>query len=323
MDNAIVSASMFDRIADPMQAVTKLGEMLARSGMFGCDKIEQGQVLALACLCERKTPFEIMRQFHIIEGKLSMRADAMLGEFRKRGGKYDWKRTDNEAAIILLTFDTFKAFEVVFTIDDAHRAGLCGPKGVRRPGQQRDGNWQQRPDAMLRARVVSVGLRMICPEIVAGVYTPEELFDTAEQNRDSNRATLEAKTELKPAKPAEQPALAHPVVKMVVSETEGEVIAVAGTPADAPAPAAAKPAQPAQGGVRKPTDDQKAVNEVLREAGLLNEGTAWMRKYGWIDETHNILDLAEDKCKRILTRPDSFIRAVKTGKAPKDAPVQA
>jgi len=85
MSNA-AAIELYDRIADPLEAIDRMGEYLAKSGMFGCEKVEQGKVIAMACLSEKKNPMDIARTYHIIDGRLSMRADAMLAEFRNRGG---------------------------------------------------------------------------------------------------------------------------------------------------------------------------------------------------------------------------------------------
>lgn len=38
---------VYNRMSDPLAAVERLGEIIASSGMFGCTKVEQGQVLSL------------------------------------------------------------------------------------------------------------------------------------------------------------------------------------------------------------------------------------------------------------------------------------
>ena len=50
------ATSIYSRMSDPMLAIKEMGQMFAASGMFGCTKVEQGQVLALACLIEGKSP---------------------------------------------------------------------------------------------------------------------------------------------------------------------------------------------------------------------------------------------------------------------------
>jgi hypothetical protein len=84
---APVNTSIYNKIADPIQAIQVLGEMIWASGMFGCVKPEQGMVLAMQCLAEGKAPLELAKTYHIVEGKLSMRADAMMGRFLTTGGK--------------------------------------------------------------------------------------------------------------------------------------------------------------------------------------------------------------------------------------------
>lgn len=157
---------MFDRIQDPMAFAGHVGKAFAASGMFGCKNLAQGQVLALACILEKRNPLELMRTYHIISGKLSMRADAMLAEFRRRGGKIKWLKTgeDGLEARGKWSYDG-NALEVGFTLAEAKRAGLV----------KAGGNWEKFPDAMLRARAISKAIRMIAPEIVAGCYAPEEL----------------------------------------------------------------------------------------------------------------------------------------------------
>jgi hypothetical protein len=51
-------------------------------------------------------------------------------------------------------------------VDDAKRAGVAGKQ-----------NWQRYPRQMLRARVVSEGVRAAMPGVVLGLYTPEEVQD--------------------------------------------------------------------------------------------------------------------------------------------------
>ena len=161
-------AEMYDRISDPITAIEKMGEWIASSGMLGCTKVEQGKLIAWQCAAERKTPFDFRREYHIINGSLSMRSDAMLAGYRARGGKVVWKQFDSKAAVALWTFDG-NSCEISFTTEDAKLAGLLPAK----PGS----GWAKDPSAMLRARCISKAIRMLAPEVVAGIYTPEENED--------------------------------------------------------------------------------------------------------------------------------------------------
>jgi hypothetical protein len=156
--------TLYDKIDDPLAAVERLGRVFAKSGMFGCEKEEQGQLLALACMATKKDPFQFLDENHLINGRRSMRADRMLANYRARGGKVTWKQFDDKAAVGLWTFEQYKDFEIAYTIEDAKRADLIRPKS----------GWEKDPGAMLRARCISKAVRMVCPEAIAGAYLPDE-----------------------------------------------------------------------------------------------------------------------------------------------------
>jgi hypothetical protein len=159
---------MYDHLTDPLTAIEKMGEWIASSGMLGCTKVEQGKLIAWQCAAEKKTPFDFKREYHIINGSLSMRSDAMLAGYRARGGKVLWKQFDSKAAVAVWKYDGNEC-EIGFTENDAKIAGLLPAK----PGS----GWAKDPSAMLRARCISKAIRMLAPEVVAGIYTPEETED--------------------------------------------------------------------------------------------------------------------------------------------------
>jgi hypothetical protein len=163
----------YTRMTDPLKAVERLGEMIATSGMFGCTKVEQGQVLALQCMTERKAPLEMAKTYHVIEGKLSMRADAMLAKFQLSGGTVKWTRRDDK--VVEATF-TLRGNSLPFraTLEEFIANGVA----TGRDGKVKD-NWRKFPRQMLTARVVSEAVRLLAPEVVFGVYTPEEIQDSA------------------------------------------------------------------------------------------------------------------------------------------------
>ena len=164
------SGEFYSRIGTSLEAVKELGSWIARSGVFNCQKDEQGNMIALECLATRKTPFDFKREFHLVNGSLTMRSDAMLAGYRTRGGKVIWKQFDSTAAIGVWKFDGNEC-EIGFTTEDAKIAGLLPAKA--------GSGWQKDPSAMLRARCISKAIRMLAPEVVAGVYTPEEAADFA------------------------------------------------------------------------------------------------------------------------------------------------
>lgn len=157
---------LYDRIANPLEGIERMGTWIAKSGMFGCDKVEQGMVLAMECMTTRKAPSVIARTYHIMDGKLSKKALGALAEFNDMGGEHEWLRTgdepvtkeDDRAAELKLTLKG-KTVTVRFSIADAKRMGASFKAGS---------GWVKSPANMLRARCASNGVAMLAPGIFAG-----------------------------------------------------------------------------------------------------------------------------------------------------------
>lgn len=158
--------SVYER-ADPVQAVEKFGTMVAKSKLFGCKTVEQGQALVLMAMSENLSITEMRRRYHIVgDGNLSMRADYMLAEFRRQGGTFRWINqgdAGDEARLAVKYREN--EIEVVFTIEDAKRQGLVKQKS----------RWETDPGSMLRARATTKAVRMVCPEVIAGFPADDEI----------------------------------------------------------------------------------------------------------------------------------------------------
>lgn len=164
------TASLWDRLEDPLKFIGMLGETFAKSTMFGCQNEEQGRVFALHCALTGQSPLEVMQTYHLIDGKLSKRFEAMLAEFNEAGGTHQWIKDGSDGKEASCRFIMgVNDVTVTYTIDDAERAGLVKPKS----------GWVKNPANMLRARVASNGVTMVYPKARVGVYTPEEIEDIA------------------------------------------------------------------------------------------------------------------------------------------------
>jgi hypothetical protein len=199
MEKAI---TIYDRLAEQnaMQAVEMMGQAMARSGMFGITKVEQGIVLALTSLMERKSVTELAREFHIIEGKLTMRADSMQAKFQQDSGRIHWKQTDELVCEAIFSHPEYcpDGVTVKVTLDELKASGVA----VGRGGELKT-NYAKHPRQMLRARAISEGVRMVDPKVIVGVYTPEEVSDFREQRpvRDAEYEPLLPRRELPVPKP--------------------------------------------------------------------------------------------------------------------------
>lgn len=174
--------NIYDRMTDPAAAMVTIGTAIAKSRFFGADNVDQGIVLALECMKRGLSPLMLQERYHIIEGKLSMRADAMLAEFNRSGGKHRIVSRTEERAEIELEFNGQKYSES-FTWEEAK-----GEPFVYGKEQKIKKNWAT-PRArkqMLWARVVSDSIRALMPGVNSGRYTPEECEDFAGERSGGN-----------------------------------------------------------------------------------------------------------------------------------------
>lgn len=102
---------------------------------------------------------------HVIDGKPTISPALMSALVRRAGHKLRVSGDDTHAvAEVIRADDPDFTFRSEWTLDRAKRAGLAGR-----------GSWGKYPAAMLKARAISEVCRDACQEVVAGVYTPEEL----------------------------------------------------------------------------------------------------------------------------------------------------
>jgi hypothetical protein len=306
MSNELVPNSFYDKIEDPMKAIERLGEIIVKSSMFGCDRPEQGAMIAMACMSEKKDPLQIARTYHIIQGKLSKKYDAMLAEFYSEGGKVVWhERTDE---VVEATFVHPQNGEIKMRVE---MATLVKNGVALKPNGQLKDTYAQHPANMITARLVSNAMRLVCPSSVCGVYTPEEVGDfgskpvnTAPPKRESKLgATTKAKPKAK--KPAPAPV-----------EAPEEVVVTAEVVVDPePAPVAEKAPEP-------PVAPEPAVAEVVAESEntiielnpLESEANAYLVNLNWITEGQTYRDLQPDHAAMLRDKLGTFIEKIQEGK---------
>ena len=142
----------------------QMAAAIAASGLFGMK--DKNSVLALMAVAQSEGlhPATAARDFHIIQGRPALKADAMLARFQNAGGKVDWKEYTDDKVTGVFSHPNGGELAVTWTIEQANRIGLV------KPGS----GWQKFPRAMLRSRCISEGIRSVFPGSVTGFYTPEE-----------------------------------------------------------------------------------------------------------------------------------------------------
>lgn len=81
----------------PFQQMERMAIAVAKSGMFGARTPEQAMALMLMAQAEGVHPARAMQEYHVIQGRPALKADAMLARFQAAGGRVTWeKHTDDE-----------------------------------------------------------------------------------------------------------------------------------------------------------------------------------------------------------------------------------
>lgn len=151
-----------------LQDIERAGSYIAKSGLFGVKTPEQAIALMLVAQAEGRNPFEAARDYHIIQGRPALRADSILARFQQAGGSVRWLELTDTRAVAEFSHPQGGKITIDWDIERAKRAGLTSKD-----------SWKNYPRAMLRARVISEGVRTVFPGVCVGTYTVEEEQDMA------------------------------------------------------------------------------------------------------------------------------------------------
>jgi hypothetical protein len=150
----------------PINDMERMAVAVAKSGLFGMKTPEQAMSLMLIAQAEGVHPARAIQEYHIIQGRPALRADAMLARFQAAGGRVEWTCYTDARVCGKFSHPQGGTVEIDWTQERAKAAGLLN----------RD-NWKSYPRQMLRSRVISEGVRTVYPGSAAGIYTAEEVQD--------------------------------------------------------------------------------------------------------------------------------------------------
>jgi len=143
-------------------------EQALRSGFLpkSVTRPEQAVTIAMAGRDFHLSAMQSFRGLHVIEGKITMDASMMKALIHRDvpGARFNITESTDRVALVVAQRPGGEPYTERFTMEDANRAGLTG-KDV----------WKKYPKAMLRARAISAAARAVFPDVLFGVYTPEEL----------------------------------------------------------------------------------------------------------------------------------------------------
>ena len=148
----------------PINDMQVMAEAIAGSGLFGLKTPQQALALGLLCQAEGRHPAEAARDYHVIQGRPTLKADTMLARFQSAGGRVEWPVYTDKKVVGTFSHPSGGTLTLDWDWDRAKAAGLAN----------RD-TWKQYPRQMLRSRVISEAIRTILPGVLSGCYLPDEI----------------------------------------------------------------------------------------------------------------------------------------------------
>lgn len=288
--------TFYDKIENPLEAIEKLGKYFVESGLFGCNQLAQGAVLAMACICDKRNPLDVARQNHIIDSTLSKKYQVMLAEFFDEGGKVEWIQRDSDAVEARFIHPRNGEIQIRITMEEVKERKIA----IAKNGQLKD-NYLKHPRNMLTARVVSEAMSVVAPKIVYGVYTPEEISDfdnkakaipdktifDEPKPKTGNKSTSKPKVETEPEIKEAEAVIVNEEDDTEGNTTQAETQAVKEKPFEF-------------------TDKQKM--DLMVNADLVNK---FLQRLGWITIKETFEDLKGNHKADIIDRFDEFMSKAK------------
>ena len=173
MSNSGLAVVPTNAMAD-WDLIRRQAEVLVKSGMLpGSVKTPEAAVAIMVLGRELGfKPMQSFRMIDVIQGRPTVNAAGMAGmvqDFCRQHGGYlrAVETTPEQVTVEFKRAEWPSPHRLTFSLEDAKRANLLGKD-----------TWKQYPQQMCYARAVSAAARMGWPEVVGGIYDPEELGGT-------------------------------------------------------------------------------------------------------------------------------------------------
>lgn len=289
------------------------GEILAKSGLFDCTRLEQGMGISIFCEDSKTTLAEFRNRYHFAGGLMQPRAGHLLAEFLKSGGRHKWIKdgSDGKEACIELTDKHGETYKVSYTIEEARKRGLV--KG--------GGAWESVTEEMLRARVITRAINMADPGIAYIESDPADEPAPLPPQQEAKQPLLPKKETIEP------PVIEPKKVKLTDRKKAEPKVEVASEPEPEPKsepekkPAAQPKPEPVEDKsnpelIPTPTTQKPQLSDDLVEqlsealTGCEMAAGEYFIKEKWLQPGEGIGSLNEIQAGRILKNINSFIKAI-------------
>jgi hypothetical protein len=143
----------------------------ADSGFFGAKNPVQALMLTMSGRDLGLSYTQALRAFHVVSGRPTMSADGMVAVCLGRKDVCAYfstiESTPDHAIVETHRVGAPSPQRLTYSMSDAKAAGLTGKD-----------TWRQHPAAMLRARAKAALARDVYPDLLMGLYDPDELGES-------------------------------------------------------------------------------------------------------------------------------------------------
>ena len=150
----------------PFQDQQRMAEAIVKSKFYGFTDISQVMAVMIVAQAENKHPGTVVQEYDIIQGRPALKSQAILARFQQAGGKVQYDTYTDEKVEMTFSHPAGGSLTLAWTMKQATAIGLATKD-----------NWKKYPRAMLKARVVSEGVRAVYPACILGHYAVEEVMD--------------------------------------------------------------------------------------------------------------------------------------------------
>lgn len=183
-------------IANQIDQLRGLGETLVKSGLLPAS-IKTAEAAVVIILKGRELgipPMEALNSINVIQGKPTVSPQLMLALIYRSGqGSIQIIERSDARSVVRAYRKGLPPQEFTFTLDDARRLGLA----------EKD-NYRKQPAVMLQWRNVAAAARAVFPDVISGLYLPEEMGAEVVVDDEGNMTVIE--TSPTPTAPQATPA---------------------------------------------------------------------------------------------------------------------
>jgi hypothetical protein len=264
---------------EQVSSLERIAAIIAKSGMGGFKTPEQATVAMLLALAEGIPLGRVIHEYHVINGRLSLRSECMLARFQKAGGAVEYLVHNDTEVSLTASHPKGGSLTVTWTIERARKAGLTS-----------NPTWTKHPAAMLTARAVAEAVRAVYPACLSGIIAEEEAEEVG-----ANEAQLPALNPRRTRGNGSNGADIRLTPTRPVAASEPEPVTLTVVP-EAPAP------RPPEADLGHPLDEtlgglnQDKLTAFLLKTGIIAEG----QTYKWCGPTIT---------RRIQKQLPSFLKA--------------